>query len=65
MKFMLGNTMFESTKLKGKTALITGSTSGIGLASAHVLAEQGINLVMHGLMSDDEGANLAKEFSDK
>ena len=58
--FIKGNTM-----LQGKTALITGSTSGIGLASAHVLAEQGINLVLHGLMSDKEGASLAREFSDK
>ena len=58
--FIKGNTM-----LQGKTALITGSTSGIGLASAHVLAEQGINLVLHGLMSDEEGANLAQEFANK
>ncbi len=48
---------------KGKVALITGSTSGIGLAAAKVLAEQGINIVLHGLMSDDEGAALAQEFS--
>lgn len=50
--------------LKGKTALITGSTSGIGLATAHVLAEQGINLIIHGLMNEKEGNALALEFAD-
>ena len=49
--------------LNEKVALITGSTSGIGLATAHVLAAQGINLVLHGLMSIDEGEELAAEFS--
>lgn len=51
--------------LAGKTALITGSTSGIGLATAQVLAENGANIVLHGLMSDEEGNALAKEFTEK
>ena len=34
--------------LKGKTALITGSTSGIGLGIAKVLAARGANIVLNG-----------------
>ena len=34
--------------LKGKTALVTGSTSGIGLGIALELAKQGANIVMNG-----------------
>jgi 3-hydroxybutyrate dehydrogenase len=34
--------------LKGKTALVTGSTSGIGLGLAKALAAQGANIVMNG-----------------
>ncbi|ASP48689.1 3-hydroxybutyrate dehydrogenase [Cognaticolwellia beringensis] len=49
--------------LNQKVALITGSTSGIGLATAHVLAAQGISLVLHGLLPTHEGKKLANEFS--
>ena len=34
--------------LQGKTALITGSTSGIGLGIAKAMAEQGANIVLNG-----------------
>lgn len=34
--------------LKGKTALVTGSTSGIGLGLAKALAAQGANIILNG-----------------
>ena len=39
--------------LKGKTALITGSTQGIGFAIAERLAKEGCNIVMNGLGAAD------------
>ena len=40
--------------LTGKTALVTGSTSGIGLGIAQVLATHGANIVLNGF-GDSEG----------
>ncbi|MEO0047904.1 MAG: hypothetical protein RLZZ410_863 [Pseudomonadota bacterium] len=39
--------------LKGKTAIVTGSTSGIGLGIAMALAEQGANIMMNGFGEKD------------
>ena len=44
--------------LKGKTALVTGSTSGIGLGIAHALAQQGANIVLNGF-GDVQGTRAA------
>lgn len=37
------------TSLNGKTALVTGSTSGIGLACARAFAGAGANIVLNGI----------------
>lgn len=46
-----------------KTVLITGSTSGIGLAIATQFAKEGYNIMFHGLESN--GGDIAKEIGAK
>lgn len=50
-------------RLKGKTVLITGTTSGIGAASARIFAEQGAELML-GARRRDEGEAVAKAVRD-
>lgn len=47
--------------LQGKTALITGSTSGIGRGIALKLAAQGANVILNGFGDEQEIARLIEE----
>jgi 3-hydroxybutyrate dehydrogenase len=49
--------------LNGKTALITGSTSGIGLAIARALAAEGVNVMINGFGEAAEIAHLRAEIA--
>ena len=55
--------------LKGKVALVTGSTSGIGLAIARAYAKQGADIVINGFGDKDaiekERAGIEKDFGVK
>jgi len=48
-------------QLKGKTAIVTGSTSGIGLAIAKAFASAGANIVVNGLGSEKDNETAIRE----
>lgn len=51
----------QNTSLKGKTALVTGSTSGIGLGIARTLSAQGANIVFNGFGDPQEISKLQSD----
>src|SRR3954447_26606414 len=55
--------------LKGKTAVVTGSTSGIGLAIARAMAQEGANVTINGFGDkaaiEKERTGIEKDFSVK
>jgi 3-hydroxybutyrate dehydrogenase len=55
--------------LKGKSAVVTGSTSGIGLAIARALAKEGVNVTINGFGAaadiEKERAGIEKDFGVK
>jgi len=57
------------TMLKGKNAVVTGSTSGIGLAIARALAQDGANVMINGFGDttaiETERAGIEKDFGVK
>ncbi|GAA4229983.1 3-hydroxybutyrate dehydrogenase [Sagittula sp. NFXS13] len=51
--------------LKGKTAIITGSNSGIGLGVAHEMAKAGADIVINSFSDTEDDHALAKSIADE
>jgi 3-hydroxybutyrate dehydrogenase len=51
--------------LKGKTAVVTGSTSGIGLGIARALAAEGYDVALNSFAADAQSDALVKEMAEK
>lgn len=57
--------MLDISHLKGKNAVVTGSTSGIGLQIAKTLAAAGVNIVMNGFGDEQEIEQERKNLESK
>ncbi|MBE6636289.1 MAG: SDR family oxidoreductase [Ruminococcaceae bacterium] len=50
--------------LKGKTCLITGGTTGLGAATAELLAAEGVSLALNYVVKEEESIAFAKHIAD-
>ena len=53
------------SELRGKVAIVTGSSSGIGESTAHRLAELGAHVVVNSSSSVDAGKKVASSLATK
>jgi NAD(P)-dependent dehydrogenase (short-subunit alcohol dehydrogenase family) len=60
--FAQGAAAAETIDMKGKTALVTGSTSGLGENVARRLGVMGANVIVHGL-NEERGKEIAAEIT--
>lgn len=51
--------------LKGKTAIVTGGTTGLGAGICDVLAEEGMNIIANYLFEEEASNRFAKELGEK
>ena len=57
--------MSDTAALRGKTAIVTGSNSGIGLGIARSLARAGLHVVLNSYTDDEADHALAREIADE
>jgi 3-hydroxybutyrate dehydrogenase len=55
--------MYSTNQLAGRTAIVTGSTSGIGLAIARALASSGANIALNGFGDPKEIERIRKDLA--
>src|SRR3989304_1530803 len=56
----MARTLSRLSGLKGRTALVTGGSRGLGLQMAHALGEAGARIMLPSRQAGDPGGSLAR-----